>query len=138
MVKDYFIICTGIIFCQLVVRLIFVPDNGFTLYEVILILFGGAIFTLPHLAFLSYQELSKKQWLKRRILHFIILQTTVLVFAHLIGWLRGPNLLDHLSIIVSVLVVYVLVTYVSWHIDHSNSEAINRRLRELHDEDEEI
>jgi len=137
MVNDYFVICTGIVICQLVLRMIFSPNVGLSVNELILILVGGAVFTLPHLAFLSYKVLTKKQWIQRRIIHFITLMTTILIFAHLFGWLSGSNLLEHLVFIASVLVVYLLVGLVSWQIDHSNSEAINRRLKELRDEDED-
>ncbi|MCL2719223.1 MAG: DUF3021 domain-containing protein [Lachnospiraceae bacterium] len=137
MLNDYFIICTGIIACQLVLRSIYAPDNDLTLNELVFILFGGAIFTLPHLSFLSNKELSIRQWKKRRVIHFIVLEITVVCCAYLFGWLEGANLLEVLTLMLSVLAVYVLVWLISWQIDKGSSELINRKLAEFHEADEE-
>ena len=110
----------------------------FSVADLSTILVGSAISTLPHFAFFSHRELTKKQWLNRRIIHFIILEITVLVTAHLLFWLHDFNLLDHVMIASCVLVVYLLVWLTGWGTARAESEKINKKLKELNEENEEL
>jgi branched-subunit amino acid transport protein AzlD len=136
MFNDYFVICTGITISQVIFCLIFDQDAFFSLTEMSSVIFSSAVFTLPHWIFWSKKELSKKQLIRRQVIHFFVLEILVVSCAHLIGWLEGFNLFEHMILMTFVLVVYIMVRLIGWRIDMSDSQLINERLAEFRKEDD--
>jgi small-conductance mechanosensitive channel len=138
MIRDFFIICTGILLALIAFCLIFSPQTMITATGLIKIVVGAAISTLPHLVFWSRRELSKREWQRRRIGHFAILEVTVIIYAHMFGWLAGFVFLEHLAIVVSVLLIYALVCAIGFSIARSDSMEINQALVEIRESEARI
>jgi small-conductance mechanosensitive channel len=138
MFNDYFIICTGIVISQVIFCLIFNTEAFFTLTEMGYVIFSSAIFTLPHWIYWSRKakELSKKEIIVRQIVHIFVLIFMVVGYGHLVGWLNGFVLQEHIVMVVSIMFVYVMVRLFSWRRDMMDSKWINERLAELQKGDE--
>ena len=136
MLRDYFIIFTGVIASQVAIRFLLRQDQAIDLKTLVIIFIAVAFYTLPHLLFWSNTDLSKAQWAKRRIIHFIVLEIFIVSSAYLLGWIE-KDWLSVSTLMVSVLVVYFLVWGLSWQTDRMESHMINQKLAELKDMDGE-
>ena len=138
MYKDYFAITTGVLFCEVSFCLIFMPEVTFTVKELGNALLAGGLYSLPHLAFYSPRELNKKKWLTRMVLHFLLLEITVISSAHfLFHWLEGWDVAQHVVMVVMIFLVYLLVIFTGWRKDQYSAEKINQRLKEISAEETE-
>lgn len=136
--NDYFVIVTGVLFCQSFFCMLFVPEADLTIANLWYILIGGGIFTLPHLVFLSASDLSKRQWRIRIILHVLLLEVTVIGSGHLLfDWLDGWDMTEHVVMAVMILAVYLTVMTIGWKKDVSNAEKINQMLKVINKEEQE-
>lgn len=137
MLKDYFVIVTGVFFCEIIFCFLFFPEAVFTVKELCYPLIGGVLFSLPTLVFYSSAEISKKQWLCRYILHLVVLEVTVISAAHfLFGWLEGNDFMQHFVLVIMILLVYLIVLLVGWRNDLQVAVQINHKLQELKDKEE--
>ena len=136
--KDYFVITTGVLFCEVSFCLLFMLEPTFTVKELGYVLLAGGLYALPHLAFYSKKELSKKQWRIREVLHFILLEATVIGSAHfLFGWLRAWNVAQHVVMAGMILLVYLVVIFTGRQKDQYSAKKINKRLQEIIKEETE-
>lgn len=137
MLKDYFLIVTGVFFCEIIFCTLFFPDARFTVKELCYPLVGGVLFDLPTLIFYSPAEISKKQWLCRYILHLVVLEVTVISAAHfLFGWLEGNDFMQHFILVIMILLVYLMVILLGWRNELQVAGQINRKLQEIKDKEE--
>ncbi|MGN0249497.1 MAG: DUF3021 family protein [Lachnospiraceae bacterium] len=83
---------------------------------------------LPSLVFCSKRELSKKEWNIRLLLHFILLETVLLVFAGILGMYH--TLTEGIFFFVLVMAVYVMVRGLTFAGDILEVKKINAKLRE--------
>ncbi len=138
MCKDYFAITTGVLFCEVTFCILFMPEAIFTVKELGYVLLAGGLYALPHLAFYSKQELGKNRWLVRMILHFILLEATVIGSAHfLFHWLEEWDITQHVVMAGMILLVYLVVILTGWKKDQHSAGKINQRLQEMLDEEAE-
>lgn len=133
---DYFTIVTGVLFCVILFN-----DKNIEIRVVNLwyILLSGVLYSLPYIVFYSRRELNKAQWLKRKVLHFILLECTVVGSAYLIfDWLEADGIIPGLPILIlMVLAVYLIVVFTEWQRDRQSADKINQKLQELNREEPE-
>lgn len=89
----------------------------------------GFISLLPSLVTYSRKELSFRKTLLRMALHFILLEIILIAFGRQAGILSGVS--DTLSFALTVLIVYLAVTWVSWYLDSKEADKINAKLKSL-------
>ncbi len=138
MFRDYFVITTGVLLSMTAFCMLFMPDSSFSVTELGYVLISGVLYVLPDLVFCAPRELSKRQWLIRKVFHFLLLEVTVIGSGHfLFRWLRSWDLTQHIVMAVMVLVVYLAVIWIGWERERMNAKAINQKLRQLYQEEKE-
>lgn len=126
---NYFIIVTCITVAIAVLGSIFDSGTLFSYeayYSPIII---GAVAVLPSFVMYSRKELTFQQMLVRRILHFVVLQATLLGFGYFTGLLDGLEV--SLSFVLSVCIIYLITCVVGWFIDSNTAKEINKGLKRL-------
>lgn len=89
----------------------------------------GIIAVLPSFVLYSKKELSLKQMLLRRILHFIVLEMILIGFGYLTKILRDTNVT--ISFALSVFIIYLFTNFITWIIDSRTANEINVGLKKL-------
>ncbi|MGB4660645.1 MAG: DUF3021 family protein [Mobilitalea sp.] len=127
----YFIIVTGITVAIAVLGTIYDSGTlfGYQVFYSPIIL--GAVAVIPSFVLFSKRELTFKQMLLRRILHFILLEIMLLVFGALTGILSGIEVA--LSYAFSIFAVYLFTSLVQWISDSKTANAINKGLKRILD-----
>ncbi|MHB8127565.1 MAG: DUF3021 family protein [Mobilitalea sp.] len=126
---NYFIIVTGITAVMAILGAKVDPGQAFG-YEVFFSpLIYGAIAVLPSYVFYSKRELTLKQMLFRRILHFVILEVTLLGFGYTVGILNSMKVA--LALASFVFIVYLFTNVIKWIIDSKTTVEINEGLKRL-------
>lgn len=133
MLRDFFIITTGILISATVFCTIFIPERPFGIGFLWQIIAMGVFSTLPHFIFFAKKELTKKQMLTRQIIHACVLLALLLTLAHVWGWVDLHNAAGVMVFITMVGFVYMLVTLFSLHHDKKVAEALNARLQQYRD-----
>lgn len=87
----------------------------------------GVIASVPSFVLYSRKELSFKQMLVRRILHFIVLEIFLLGFGFLAGLFHGFDVA--LSFGLSVFLVYLFTNLMSWMVDSKTAKELNKGLK---------
>ncbi len=126
---EYFIITTCITAAMAILGLITDKNVKFGYEAFFSPLIFGFLGLAPSLVTYSRKELSVKQTLIRKILHLLLLEVTLVVFA------ISAGLLDKFTNIVSfaftVFAVYVVVNLISYSIDKKDAEMINKSLKSM-------
>lgn len=130
MAVSFFVIVTGIVCSFYLFCLIFYPNAVFSTVDIGRILLMAVAGDLPFLLFLSGKELSKKQMLVRRIIHFIVLLAILLYLAIRWNWVNPKNIEEIAIFLLTILLVYAAVSFVSRYRDKKLTEKLNERLRE--------
>lgn len=89
----------------------------------------GALSVLPSIVLYSKRELTFKEVLVRRILHFVLLEAVLLGFGYKAGLLNSSDII--LSFALSVFIIYVLTTTIQWIIDSRTAKEINEGLKRM-------
>lgn len=89
----------------------------------------GAIATFPSLIQYSPGELTFKQMLFRRVLHFITLEILLIGFAYSSRIIQGVTMFISFSI--TVFLVYLITNIIRWIIDNNTANEINKGLKKL-------
>jgi hypothetical protein len=126
---NYFIIVTGITVAIAVLGMNFDPDAQFGYEAFFSPIIFGTIAVLPSFVLYSKKELSFRQMLFRRILHFIVLEIILLAFGFISGLLKGIDVT--LTFAVSVFAVYLFTIVISWIIDSKTAAEINKGLKKI-------
>ena len=125
----FFVSVTCISVVMAVVGILFVPDARFG-YEAFFspILFG-VIAIVPSLVTYSKEELSLKQTIIRKIIHFILIEVLILLVLYLEGGLTGVGVT--ISLAVSILVIDLTVHLVLWINDRRIANELNLGLKDM-------
>lgn len=89
----------------------------------------GLVSLVPSFAMYSRRELSFRQALVRKFLHFTLLEAMLIAFGHWAGILLGFG--DTISFALAVFIVYLAVNLLSWHLDSREAGEINKTLKAL-------
>lgn len=125
----FFVSVTCISVVMAVVGILFVSDARFG-YEAFFspILFG-VIAIVPSLVTYSKEELSLKQTIIRKIIHFILIEVLILLVLYLVGGLTGVGVT--ISLAVSILVIDLTVHLVLWINDRRIANELNLGLKDM-------
>jgi hypothetical protein len=126
---SYFIIVTGITVAIAVLGMNFDPGASLGYEAFFSPLIFGAVAVLPSLALYSKKELTFKQMLFRRILHFLLLELGLLGFGSISGIFDGTEVI--ISFAISVFVVYLFTNVIQWLIDSKTAVDINKGLKKM-------
>lgn len=124
--RNYFIIFTIIILGTAALNY----DHLFTFREIMLCAIFALAGDLPVLVYYSKRELTFRERRFRQILHLILLEIVILTFGALFGQIH--NALDTLIFGLEILGIFGFVTFITWKIDSSTADNINRELKKLH------
>lgn len=89
----------------------------------------GLISLVPSFAVYSRKELSFRQALMRKLLHFFLLEAMLVGFGLWSGIL--VNAVDACFFGLTVFIVYVVVNLIEWQIDKKDAKEINKTLKSL-------
>lgn len=129
-VRHYFIIYT----CSMFVMCFFLLINGegtssLNLKYIYYMMLYSLLGDLPIFVFVSNKELSDIQMKIRHIIHFILLSIVLLIAGYFFG--LYTDALGGVLIFVSIIVVYFIVSAVSFGVDFSTAKKINEKLKKI-------
>ena len=135
MLQDFFVITTFVNIVMFVLGSIYRPGVTFS-YEILLFPpLYGFLGTIPSWILYSKKELSTRQIVVRKILQVIVLEL-ILVLAIFGGEnLSKENIPVITALAISVFLVYVLVSIVSWLLDVRTAKAVMKELSEYQKKD---
>lgn len=131
LIKDYFIIFALIVITLTILRQIFAPGTYFETRDIFFYMLCALLGDLPSLILYSPKMLSEKEMRLRIILHFLVLETVIIVFANVTGVISG--LVASLFLALEIVIVYALVRLLIWSGDMKVANKINQRLKALKD-----
>lgn len=125
---EYFIITTCVTAATAILGLSLDPTAKFGYEGYFSPLLFGLMSLVPSIATYSRKELSLRQTLIRKLIHFALLEAMLIAFGHWAGILHG---FDTVYFALTVLIVYLTVDLISWHLDSKEASKINKTLRAL-------
>lgn len=126
---DYFIITTCVTAAMAVLGQALDPEARFGYEAFFSPLIFGLISVLPSLITYSPKELSFRQALMRKVLHFIVLEAMLIGFGFWFDVLH--DLADAAFFSLTVFIVYLTVSLISWQSDKKDAGKINQMLKSL-------
>lgn len=129
LIKDYFIIFAIIVISIAVLRQIFAPDLKFELKDIYLYMISALVGDLPSLILYSPKALSEKEMRVRTIIHFVVLEAILIIFAKIVVDLTG--ILSTIVFAFQIAIIYMLVRFLSWRGDRKEAGMINERLKAM-------
>lgn len=98
------------------------------------ILLTSAITALPSFLFYFKKEPTKKQFVARCIIHFVIIESIVMAEGALFGWYKG--FLGGVILFGMILFVYLIVWIYSYFMSRSLANDINSALKRINEDEE--
>jgi hypothetical protein len=92
----------------------------------------GLVAVIPSFATYSRKELSLMQMFCRLVIHFLLLEALILLFAYISGLLTSVSVTA--SVFLSVFIIDVTVSLVLWLNDKRVAGQLNRALRQMQSE----
>lgn len=126
---EYFIITTCVTAAMAILGLGLDPAAKFGYEAFFSPLLFGLVSLLPAIATYARKELTLRQTLIRKIFHFALLEAMLVTFAHWAGVLHDFG--DTAFFALAVLIVYLAVNLISWHLDSREADEINKTLKAL-------
>lgn len=126
---SYFISATCISIGVAVLGSIFQPDAQLNYNALIYPQIYAILSSLIMLVKYSKKELTTKQMLFRNILHFSLLEITILLFVYL-GSVSADSLLL-IAVAVTVFIIYISVYLISWINDLNTAKIFNAELKKM-------
>ena len=129
-VEHFFMITVGVLFFT---SLGFIGAETIPSFYPWMVLLSGIAGAIPTLLFYFRTEPTKKQFIIRVILHFIVIVTLIMTLGFVFGWYT--NLLEGLIILGVILAVYASVWFLSYKLNASQAKNINDALNRLNDDE---
>ena len=126
---EYFIITTCVTAATGILGLNLEPAAKFGYEAYFSPLLFGLVSLVPSIATYSRKELTLHQTLLRKFFHFILLETMLIAFGYSAGLLN--SFFDTVCFALAVLLVYLAVHLISWHLDVKEANEINKTLKAL-------
>lgn len=130
LIRDYFVIF-GI---RIIGTVFLTPPNTINRDYILLAMVFAAVGDLPSIVFWSKSELTENSRRLRRIIHFILLETVILIFGGITGIVSG--FAEYLIFAIEIVVIYVIVRLITWRGDLATAKKINNKLKILKNTDE--
>ena len=135
MLQDFFVITTFVNIVMFVLGSIYRPGATFS-YEILLFPpLYGFLGTIPSWILYSKKELSTRQLLARKILQVIVLELILVLVIFGGENMCKENIPEITALAISVFLVYVLVSIVSWLLDVRTAKAVMKELSEYQKKD---
>lgn len=125
----FFILVTGISVAIALLGMNYYPNQILRYDSYFSPLLFAAAGTLPSLIFYSRKELSFRQMLFRKVLHFILLEFIQLAIGYATGLIADFGMAVALSL--TVFFVYLFKTLIDWLLDSKTAANINSGLKRL-------
>lgn len=129
-ISNFFIVVTLVSVAMATAGLIVSPDTRFSYAVLYSPFLFGLISVLPSLVFYSKKELSLKAQLIRNILHLLLIEILIVSALKL---LNNISLVESVALMISILIVYVLATFITWLLDSRLANSLTKSLRNLQD-----
>ena len=100
-----------------------------------MVILTGFIGAIPTFLFYFRKEPTRKQFFVRTILHFIIIETLIMIEGWLFRWY--DEFIQGLIVFIMIFVVYLFVWFFSFKLDCSLADNINNALKKINDDEEE-
>jgi hypothetical protein len=125
LMRDYFII-----FGLLIIGSVFLtPPDTINRDYILLAMAFAAVGDLPSIVFWSKSETTENSRRWRMIIHFILLETVILIFGGIMGIISG--FVEYLIFAIEIVVIYVIVRFITWRGDLATAKKINEKLKNL-------
>lgn len=128
LVKQYFVIYTGSMIATFCFCMVFYPEEALPVSYLAWMLLFSLCGTLPGLVFYSKKELTPKQWMVRKGVHFVLLEMVLLAAGESLGMYQGMK--QGFWFVITVLIVYMFVMAVGFWSEKKTAEELNEKLRE--------
>jgi hypothetical protein len=122
----YFIVVTCITAVTGITGLIFFPEARFGYEAFFSPLVCGLVSMIPSLLLYSKKELTFRQALVRKVLHYVLI---ILLLLLLNSLANSWNWSFFLPLLVSIIIVCILVELILWIIDYKRAEELGQYLR---------
>lgn len=129
LVKDYFILFAIIVIFTTLLRQFLSPNDPINLIDIYILMACALLGILPSFIFYSPKEINEQTMKLRLILHFFVLEFSIIAAAILLGWITSVQ--GTLSVILQIAVVYALFRIISYTIEKKEADRINEKLREM-------
>lgn len=134
----FFIITVGVLFFTSIEPLLECGLSGELIYPSwypCMVMLTGLIGAIPSFLFYFKDEPTRKQFLFRVVLHFIIIEALIMTEGWLFGWY--DTLLNGLVIFGMIFAVYICVWFFSYRLNFSVAKDINDALKRINGDEEE-
>lgn len=98
-------------------------------FEVLFFCLECFISILPSFVLYSRKELTFEQMMVRRVLHFILLEFSLVGFAMVSGLFDGINVA--IPYVITVFIIYLLSSIIGWMLDNKTANDINKGLKRI-------
>ena len=129
LLMSYPVIYGGAMMATWLCCIIYSPEIRFGLDYFAWMFLVALLGDLPLLWFYSRKELTNKQWRVRLLLHFITLETILLLVGYYMTWYE--TFTEGLVFTFSILCVYVIVRTISFTGDLLEARKLNEQLKKL-------
>lgn len=126
---QYFIITTCVTVAIAVLGMSLDPESRFGYEAFFSPLIFAFISLLPSIVLYSRKELPFRRMLVRKVLQIILLEAMLIAFGLWTGILH--SIADTFFFALAVLVVYLAVSFIEWHMDRQEADEINKTLKSM-------
>ena len=129
-VEHFFMITVGVLFFT---SLGFIGTETIPSFYPWMVLLSSALGSVPTLLFYFKTEPTKKQFIVRVILHFVVIVTLIMTLGFIFSWYT--DFFEGLIIFGMILAVYASVWFLSYKLNVSMANNINDALNRLNDDE---
>ena len=127
-ITHFFVITVSVLFVESVLNL-FLNDIDYDAYYPWKVMLTGFVGAIPSFLFYFKKEPTKKQFLIRIIIHFILIETSIMLLGILFDWYN--TFWGGLIIFAAIFLVYAFVWFFSIRMNTSMADDINSALEKI-------
>lgn len=135
-ITHFFIISTGVLFVVSLSNLLFDGNKPLPPELPWQVLLTGILGALPSFLFSFKNEPTKKQFLVRTVIHFIVIETIVMTEGALFEWYE--NFINALILFFVILAIYIFVWAYSYSMNIHLAKGINTALKRFNEDSDEM
>ena len=135
---SFFIIVTLINIATFALGSIFRPEQRFGYDAFISPVLNGLLSMLPVLIMYSKKEFTLKQLIFRKLLQLALIEVIIVGFASGSSAIEKNNLPLTLSLVFSILIIYLLVHIIEWYLEERTARKLNDMLKDFQSREESI
>ena len=124
-IRNFFVIFGVIVLITALLN----PSYEFSSNEIMLVVVFALLSDLTALVFWAQNELSDNSRIKRRVLHFLLIEIIVLSFGNILGFVSGIT--QNIIFGIEIVGIYAIVSWVDWLIDKKTANNINDKLKKM-------